>query len=265
MRRCALSTELENVAEFLTGNRMAALTLPWQALRSEDVRVLRDWAGETLPFPMQRRLMRDLRQALRQPVEAEDQQVYRSEVTPSVLRALRRSVAASKLAGRQARRLLDACEADQTLEGARDAAVIALMLGAGLRRQEVVALQRGDFEDEDGRIKVVSRRGLARSVILEDQTRAAVEGWLRLRGAWSGPLIAALTPHGDVQMRGITPSAINRLLDKRTTLAGCTGITPRDLRGRFLRDLQAASRERPRCRYYQDENGQPAWVLAPSG
>src|SRR5690606_16694430 len=137
--------------------------------------------------------------------------------------------------------------------------------GAGLRRQEVVARQRGDYEDDDGRIKVASRRGLARSVILEGRTRAAVERWLRLRGAWSGPLIAALSPHGEVQLRGLTPSAVNRLLARRSDQAGLTGITPRDLRGRFLRELQAASRGRPRCRYYQDENGQPAWVLAPAG
>ena len=260
-----MSTELEAVAEFLTGNRLAALSLPWQALRNEDVRVLRDWAGETLPFPAQRRLMRDLRHALRQPAETTDELPLSSQVTPSVLRALRRSVAASKLAGRQARLLLDACEADGSIEGARDAAVIALMLGAGLRRQEVVALQRGDYEDDDGRIKVGSRRGLARSIILEGQTRASVEGWLRLRGAWSGPLIAALSPRAEVQLRGLTPSAVNRLLARRSEQAGCAGVTPRDLRARFLRDLQAASRERPRCRYYQDENGQPSWVLAPAG
>ena len=260
-----MSTELESVAEFLTGNRMAALSLPWQSLRSEDVRVLRDWAGETLPFPQQRRLMRDLRQMLRQPGEAEDEQLLRSDVTPALLRALRRSGGASRLASRQARLLLDACETDESIEGCRDAAVIGLMLSAGLRRQEVVGLQRGDYEDEDGRIKVASRRGLARSVILEGRTRATVAGWLRLRGAWSGPLIAALSTHGEVQMRGLTPSAINRLLAKRSDQAGCTGITPRDLRGRFLRELQSASRERPRGRYYQDENGQPAWVLAPAG
>lgn len=260
-----MSTELESLAEFLTGNRMAVLSLPWQALRNEDVRVLRDWASETLPFPAQRRLMRDLRHVLRQPAEATDEPALRSEITPSVLRALRRSVAASKLAARQTKLLLDACEDEGSLEGARDAAVIALMLGAGLRRQEVVALQRGDYEDDDGRIKVASRRGLARSVVLEGRTRATVERWLRLRGAWSGPLIAALSPRGEVQLRGISPSAVNRLLARRADDAGCAGITPRDLRARFLRDLQSASRERPRCRYYQDENGQPAWVLAPAG
>jgi integrase/recombinase XerD len=261
----ALSTELESLAEFLTGNPTAALSLPWQALRSEDVRVLRDWAGETLPFPAQRRLMRDLRQVLRRPPEGEDGASLRSEVTPALLRALRRSIAPPALASRQAKLLLEACAADDSIESARDAAVIGLMLGAGLRRQEVVALQRGDYEDEDGRIRIRSPRGLARSVIIEGQTRSAVEGWLRLRGAWSGPLIAALTPRGEVQMRGLTPPAINRLLARRSELAGCAGVTPRDLRARFLRDLQAASRQRPRCRYYQDENGQPAWVLAPTG
>ena len=59
-----MSTELEAVAEFLTGNRLSVVSLPWQALRNEDLRVLRDWAGETLPFPSQCRLMRDLRRAL---------------------------------------------------------------------------------------------------------------------------------------------------------------------------------------------------------
>jgi integrase len=256
-----LSTELESVAEFLTGNRLAAVSLPWHALRNDDLRVLRDWAGETLPFSAQRRLMRDLRRALRKPIEAEDGGIVRSEVSPAVLRALRRSVAASRLAGREAKLLLDACECDGTVEAARDAAVVGLMLSAGLRRQEVVSLQHGDYDGEDGRIKVASRRGLARSVILEGRTRAAVERWLRLRGAWSGPLIAALSPRGEVQMRGLTPSAVNRLLARRSARAGCATVTPRDLRGAFLRQLRTASRERPRCRYYRDENGQPAWVL----
>jgi integrase len=256
-----MSTELEAAAEFLTGNRLAVVSLPWQALRNEDMRVLRDWAGETLPFPVQRRLMRDLRQALRQPPDAEDEGITRDEVSPAVLRALRRRLASPALGSRPAKLLLEACDLDETPEGARDAAVIGLMLCAGLRRREVVALQRGDYEDEDGRVKIASRRGLARSVILEGRTRAAVERWLRQRGARSGPLIAALSPQGEVQMRGLTPPAVNRLLARRAALAGCTGVTPRDLRGRFLRELQAVSRERPRCRYYQDENGQPAWVL----
>ena len=256
-----MSAELEVVAEFLTGNRLAVVSLPWQSLRNEDVRVLRDWAGETLPSAAQRRLMRDLRRVLRGPLEAEDGAVLRSEVSPAVLRALRRTTAASRLASREAKLLLDACEAGDTAEGARDAAVVALMLHAGLRRREVTELQRGDYEDEDGRIKIAARRGTARSVILEGRTRDAVERWLRLRGAWSGPLIAALSPHGEVQLRGLTPSAVNRLLTRRSAAAGCAAVTPGDLRARFLRDLQAASRERPRCRYYQDENGQPAWVL----
>jgi integrase/recombinase XerD len=256
-----MSAELEVVAEFLTGNRLAVASLPWQSLRNEDVRVLRDWAGETLPFSTQRRLMRDLRRALRHPLEGEDGTVLRSEVSPAVLRVLRRAAAPSRMALREVNLLLEACDADPNVEGARDAAVVALMLHAGLRRREIIDLQRGDYDDEDGRIKVTSRRGLARSVILEGRTRAAVERWLRLRGAWSGPLIAALNTRGEVQLRGLTPAAVNRLLARRAAGAGCGAITPRDLRARFLRDLQSTSRERPRCRYYQDENGQAGWVL----
>ena len=91
-----MSAELEAVAEFLTGSRLAAVSLPWQALRDEDLRVLRDWAGETLPPAAQRRLMRDLRRALREPVDVESAGLPRGEVAPAVLRALRRRMATSR-------------------------------------------------------------------------------------------------------------------------------------------------------------------------
>lgn len=256
-----MSMELETVAEFLTGDRRAAATLPWQMLRTEDVRVLREWAGETLPYAAQRRLMRDLRQVMRTPREDEDGASLRSTVAPSMLQALRRSGPGPHLSARQAKQLLEACAEDESLEARRDGAAIALLLHAGLRRNEAVRIQRADFDDDDGRLRVAPRKGYSRSIMLDPIARAEVSRWLAVRGAWSGPLLAALSTRGEVQMRGLSPGSLNRILAKRSQRAGCPGVTPRDLRNRFLWQLQAASRERPVCRYYQDENGQPAWVL----
>jgi len=257
-----MNTELEALAEFLTGNRLAAPTLPWQLLRTEDIRVLKEWAGETLPAPAQKRLLQELRGLLYRPAEAEEE-VLRSGVAPGTLRTLRRRGGGAHVATRQARLLLESCDADDSAEARRDAAVIALQLLAGLRRKELTDLHRGDYDDDDGRLKIGSRGRHARSVILEGDSRTALEAWLAVRGSWSGPLIAAINPAtGQPAMRGIAPPTINRLLAKRASDAGCAGITPRDLRRRFLWQLQSSSRERPRCRYYQDENGQPAWVLA---
>jgi integrase len=257
-----MTTELEAVAEFLTGNRLAAPILPWQLLRAEDVRVLKEWAGETLPVSAHKRLMQELRIHLYRPAEADDE-VPRSGLAPGALRILRRRTGGAHVATRQARLLLECCETDDSAEARRDVAVIALMLLAGLRRKELTELQRGDYEDDEGRLKIGTRSRHARSVILEGESRQALEGWLEVRGTWSGPLISAISPTtGEPVMRGIAPPTINRLLAKRSLAAGCAGITPRDLRRRFLWQLQSSSRERPRCRYYQDENGQPGWVLA---
>jgi integrase len=256
-----MSLELEAVAEFLTGNRMTAPILPWQLLRREDVRVLRDWAGETLPGPSQRRLMRELRRALKQEAGQSEDLPAGTGLTPSMLRAGERRGAASKLASRQVRLLIEGALDDESLDARRDSAIVVLMLLAGLRRTEIVRLQRGSFDDEDGRLKISGRPRCSRSVILDGVTREEVERWLRLRGSWSGPLFAAIGPKGELVQRALSPSAVNRLLSRRAREAGCDGVTPRDLRGRFLWQLQSMSRERPVCRYYQDENGQPGWVL----
>ena len=256
-----MSTELEAVAEFLTGNRLAAPTLPWQLLRTEDIRVLKEWAGETLPASAQKRLMQELRFHLQQQPTEDD--ALHTGVAPAALRTLRRRNSGAHVATRQARLLLECCETDDSVEARRDAAVIALMLLAGLRRKELTVLQRGDYDDDEGRLKIGTRGRHARSVILEGESRQALEAWIEVRGSWSGALISAINPTtGEPAMRGIAPPTINRLLAKRSANAGCAGITPRDLRRRFLWQLQSSSRERPRCRYYQDENGQPGWVLA---
>jgi integrase len=256
-----MSVEMEALAEFLTGNRLAVSLVPWQSLRSEDVRVLRDWAAETLPLAAQKRLLCELRRALRHPPAAEEPPST-AAVAPALLRCIRRRGGAARLGLRPARLLIGVCGDAAEPEPRRDAAALALMLLAGLRRKEVVELQRGDYEDEEGRLRVASKRGYARSVVLEGETREHVEAWLQLRGSWPGPLLAAIGARGDVLPRGIAASTVNRLLARRAREAGCEGVTPRDLRGRFLWQLQSLSHERPRCRYYQDENGQPGWVLA---
>ena len=46
--------------------------------------------------------------------------------------------------------LLDACAKDDSPAGARDAAIIALIFGGGLRRSEVASLKVEDFKADNG-------------------------------------------------------------------------------------------------------------------
>jgi integrase len=256
-----MSVELEAVAEFLTGSQAAAGSLPWRLLGREDLRVVRRWAGEALPAPVERRLVRELRQALRaaEPSEEDD-----APAQVTLLRTPKRRADVAPIAARPARLLLEVCRDATDATAKRDCAVISLMLLAGLRRQELVGLQRGDYDDADGRIEVRSRRGVRRSVLLEGECRRDVEAWLGRRGGGSGPLFLAFASTGEPLPKGIAAPTVNRILARRCAEAGLDGLTPRVLRGRFVWQLQAGVRQGggQRCRYYLAEDGEPGWALS---
>jgi integrase len=258
-----MSVELEAVAEFLTGSQAAAESLPWRLLGSEDLRVVRRWAGEALPQPAERRLMRELRQAIRE-AQAPEEESLATAVRPALLRAPARRTASVPVAARPARLLLEVCRDASDATARRDCAVIALMLLAGLRRQELIGLQCGDYDDADGRIEVRSRRAGRRSVLLEGECRVDIEAWLGRRGGGSGPLFLAFASTGETLPKGIAASTVNRILVRRCAEAGLDGLTPRALRGRFVWQLQAGTRQGggQRCRYYLGEDGQPGWALS---
>ena len=258
-----MNTELEAVAEFLTGNQMAAGNLPWCNLGSEDLMVVRRWAGETLPLPAERRLLRELRQFIRS-VEVSDQEPAAASVRPALLRAHRRQETLAPFAARPARMLLESCRDASDATARRDCAVISLILLAGLRRHELMELRRGDYDDDDGRIEVKTRRGGRRTILLEGECHGDLEHWLAERGSSGGPLFLAYTPSGSPVPRGIAGSTVNRILTRRGAEAGVDGLTPSALRSRFVWQLQAGARQGGglRGRYYLGDDGQPGWALS---
>ena len=257
-----MSVELEAVAEFLTGSHTAVETLPWRLLGSEDLRVVRRWAGEALALPAERRLLRELRRVIRDAAQPDEEPVA-TPFRPALLQAHRRRESAA-VPARVARLLLELCREASDVSGRRDCAVLSLMLLAGLRRQEVVGLRRSDYEDAEARLEVRTRRGGRRSVLLEGECRNDLEHWLAERGSGGGPLFLAFDACGTVLPRGIAAPTVNRILTRRSTEAGIDGLTPRLLRDRFLWQLRAGTRQGTgqRCRYYLAEDGQPGWALS---
>ncbi len=261
-----MSTELEAIAEFLTGNQMAAGSLPWRNLGNEDLKVVRRWAGEALPLPMEKRLLRELRHVISH-VEVPDQEPAVAPVRPGLLRAHRRHEAVTPVAARPARLLLEFCRDASDATASRDCAVISLILLAGLRRHEVIELLRGDYDDDDGRLEVKTRRGGCRSVLLEGECRGDLEHWLAVRGSGGGPLFLAYTPSGAPVPRGVVGSTVNRVLARRGGEAAIEGLTPTALRSRFVWQLRVGARQGGgvRCRYYLGDDGQPGWALSSLG
>jgi site-specific recombinase XerD len=83
--------------------------------------------------------------------------------------------AADLPAGRgELRALFQVCQVDRSSPGARDAALLAVLYGSGLRRAEVVALELADYDLDSGALTI--RRGKGRkdrlSYVTEGSARA---------------------------------------------------------------------------------------------
>lgn len=133
--------------------------------------------------------------------------------------------------------LLANCESDLTPAGARDVAIIALMYGAGLRREEVIKLNMADYDTQTGCLVIRGKRRRERTAYLVNGVAAAMGDWLAVRGSADGPLFLAINKGGRLQSGRLTPQAIYNLLAKRAELAGVASFSPHDLRRTFVGDL----------------------------
>lgn len=131
--------------------------------------------------------------------------------------------------------LVGACYAELgDLQGRRDAAVVLFMYYAGLRREEVRGLDLADVDVEARVVKVVGKGNKERAVPLRLEVLEALEVWLGDRGSKAGPLFT--TAAGG----RLSPSAINRLVEKRARAAELEHVTPHDLRRTFVTELLEA-------------------------
>ncbi len=153
-----------------------------------------------------------------------------------------KSVTASTLpAGRHVdvgdiRRLFDTCSEGDTPVGARDAAMLALLYGCGLRRSEVVALDLTDYDA--GAVTVRSGKGRKDRIVYPPTGgRAAIDAWLARRGFWPGALLAPVAKGGKIQHRGMSAQAVMLRLRHLAKAAGIKPFSPHDLRRSFVGEL----------------------------
>jgi integrase len=94
----------------------------------------------------------------------------------------------------------------------RDAALFALLLGAGLRRAEVVNLDVRDFDDSDGRVLVRHGKGRKpREVFVRNEAKTYISDWLRVRAVHcpgDGPLLLHVDRHGKLRSGRLSTTAI---------------------------------------------------------
>lgn len=137
-------------------------------------------------------------------------------------------------------RLLEAAPQD-TPRGARDAALVALLVGAGLRISEPGKIA---LEGYDGRaVRVVGKGNKERRVPLPPGARAAVDAWLRWRGSAPGPLVCQVRRGRTVcPGRALGPKAATAALLGLARRAG-VALSSHDLRRTLITSLLSAGHD----------------------
>lgn len=97
------------------------------------------------------------------------------------------------------------------LKGIRDRAILALLVGCGLRRGEAVALTLGHIQQRDGRWAIVDLRGKhgrIRTVPVPAWVKQAVDLWCAASGIVEGRILRALNRHGRITGESMSPQAV---------------------------------------------------------
>jgi len=237
--RPTMRQALDAIAQLLTDGRADSLTLNWAALRYKHTSAVRSALMEKYAPATANKMLSALRRVLKEALRLElmDAVDYARAVDISsinVSRELRgRALTQGEIAA-----LFDVCKRDRTGAGFRDAALIAVLRGSGLRRREVVNLDLRDFDSSTGAIKVRGGKGgKDRTAYLPDGAIPSVDEWLNVRSRSSGPLLCRVNKAGRVVVQRLTPQAVFFILQKRAQEAGVASFSPHDLRRTFCSDL----------------------------
>jgi integrase len=114
------------------------------------------------------------------------------------------------LTAEEGQQLLGAVRTD-TLRGKRDAAMLGLLLGCGLRRSEVANLEIEKIQRRDGHWAIahfVGKGGHVRTVPVPLWVKGAIDSWSSAAGIGEGRLFRAIRKNGALWASGVTQNVV---------------------------------------------------------
>ncbi len=136
------------------------------------------------------------------------------------------------LSQRQAQALLSAPDIS-TLRGLRDRAILAVLLGCGLRRSEVAALTFTHLQQRDGRwciVDLVGKHGRVRTAPMPPWVKVAVDAWASPAAVAEGYVFRPVNRANRVTGEALGEKVVWQLIKPYAEAAGVPGIAPHDLR-----------------------------------
>jgi integrase len=148
------------------------------------------------------------------------------------------------LSARQAQALLNAPDAS-TLRGLRDRAIIAVLLGCGLRRSEVAALTFAHIQQRDGRwciVDLVGKHGRIRTTPMPNWVKVAIDAWAGPAGVPDGHVFRPVI-HDRIYGVQLGEKVVWQMLREYAAGIGIAGLAPHDLRRTCAKLCRAAGGE----------------------
>ena len=132
----------------------------------------------------------------------------------------------------QAQQLLAAPDA-RTVKGKRDRAILALLIGCGLRRAEIVSLRVDHVQQRDGRwvlADIVGKGNRVRTVPVPSWVKVAIEAWVEAGVIREGRLFRAIHKGGQVWGDSLSEKVIWSTIQAYAAEIGVPKLAPHDLR-----------------------------------
>ncbi|PSB31355.1 tyrosine-type recombinase/integrase [Chlorogloea sp. CCALA 695] len=237
--RQTMGRNLDLIANLLTQGQCDRLTLDWSQLRYYHTAAIRAVLVEKFAPSTVNQMLCALRRVLK---EAKKLKLMSpSDYTDAVdienvrfTKELRgRALKPAEIAA-----ILQVMKTDLTAAGRRDSALFIILLGSGVRRQEVVSIDLSDFDPSSGAIKVRGGKGgKDRTVYLPSSGMKAVSAWLKVRGVKAGPLLYPVSKGHRVMERRLTDQSVLYILQKRAKQSGVDSFSPHDCRRTFISNL----------------------------
>lgn len=174
-------------------------------------------------------------------------------LSPELAAGIRRVKGAKQLGRRSGNWLsLEQCSAilkgisGGDLRAKRDYAIISTLVGCGLRRAELVALEMEHVQTRQGHwaiVDLVGKGGHIRTVPMPQWVKNALDGWTSAAGIVKGRVFRAISRSGNIWGGKIGENEVWHIVSKRCIKAGLERIAPHDLRRTCARLCHSAGGE----------------------
>lgn len=232
---------LNAIASLLTNGECDALTIDWSKLSYQHTAAVRSALISRYTPSTSKKMLCALRRVLQEAwrlklmslenyMTATD--LRRIDTPPQKLRG--RALSTDEIAA-----VMDTCLKQNSLAiDIRDAALIAILRGGGIRRNEAVNLELKDLNFTTAALEIrKGKRKSYRTVYLPSAALEIVLHWLEVRGRKPGALLCPVRKGGKVELRHMSADAVLKILRRRGVKADIEEFSPHDFRRTFCSDL----------------------------